>query len=287
MTTRALRALVSGEEALAEAFLRKHPETTLFLRSNLSRAGLQDGGVPYRGAYVGAFEGGTLEGLAAHYWNGNVILAGGAAAGELARQAVRASGRSVKGLIGPYAEVADALVALDLAGAERFESKEILYALELDALVVPHPLATAQVVLRAPRADETDRLFAWRMAYVAEATNTPDTPENRAAQWQSLTLACAEARAFVLTAAGAPVAFTAFNAELPDIVQVGGVWTPPEHRSRGYARCAVAGALLARRDTGVGRAILFTGETNVAAQRAYTSLGFRVVGDYGIVLFGS
>jgi predicted GNAT family acetyltransferase len=81
------------------------------------------------------------------------------------------------------------------------------------------------------------------------------------------------------------VAYAAFNAALPEIVQLGGVWTPPERRGRGYGRAVVAGALLAARDGGAQRAVLFTGDDNVAAKRAYAALGFRRVGDWGLVLF--
>src|SRR5204863_352660 len=41
------------------------------------------------------------------------------------------------------------------------------------------------------------------------------------------------------------VSYSGLNARLPDVVQVGGVWTPPDLRGRGYGRCAVAGSLLA------------------------------------------
>jgi uncharacterized protein len=76
-----------------------------------------------------------------------------------------------------------------------------------------------------------------------------------------------------------------FNARLPDVVQVGGVYTPPEHRRRGAARAVVAGMLRGARDEeGVGRAILFTGDDNVAAQTAYRAIGFTAVGEYGLVL---
>jgi predicted GNAT family acetyltransferase len=89
----------------------------------------------------------------------------------------------------------------------------------------------------------------------------------------------------VLDLSGVPVAYAAFNAMLPDTVQLGGVWTPPEFRSHGYGRSVVAGALLAAREAGAGRAVLFTNSDNHAAQSAYRSLGFARVGDYGLVIF--
>lgn len=90
---------------------------------------------------------------------------------------------------------------------------------------------------------------------------------------------------FMLLVGDQIVAYAAYNAALPEIVQIGGVWTPPELRGRGYGRAVVAASLLAARDDGVQRAVLFTGERNVAAQRAYAALGFRRIDDWGIVLF--
>ncbi len=89
----------------------------------------------------------------------------------------------------------------------------------------------------------------------------------------------------MLEAEGRPVAYTAFNAVLPDCVQVGGVFTPPAERGRGLARCAVAGSLLAAREGGTRRSVLFTQDDNHAAQSAYRAIGYELVGDYGLVLF--
>jgi predicted GNAT family acetyltransferase len=69
---------------------------------------------------------------------------------------------------------------------------------------------------------------------------------------------------------------------LPDIVQLGGVYTPAELRGRGYAKCSVAGSLLAAREGGATRAVLFT--QNPSAARSYEAVGFRALGQYGLVL---
>jgi len=93
----------------------------------------------------------------------------------------------------------------------------------------------------------------------------------------------AQSAQWVLEVEGALVAYTGFNARLPDMVQVGGVYTPPELRGRGYARCVVAGALQSALSTGASRAVLFTPESNLPARCAYESVGFEVVGDYGLI----
>lgn len=76
---------------------------------------------------------------------------------------------------------------------------------------------------------------------------------------------------------------TGVNAALPDIVQVGGVWTPPALRGRGHARRAVGLHLAELRDTGVGAATLFA--SGEQAVRAYKALGFERIGTISLVLF--
>ena len=78
------------------------------------------------------------------------------------------------------------------------------------------------------------------------------------------------------------VAKSEFHGIANGAVQIGAVFTPPAYRGRGYARCVVAGSLDIVRRTGEKNAFLFTGEENVAAQRAYTApQDFTPVGNYG------
>jgi hypothetical protein len=69
-----VRALGSADAALVESFLAAHRDTSMFLRSNLRRAGFEDRGEPLQATYVGAFRGAELVGLAAHCWNGMLPL---------------------------------------------------------------------------------------------------------------------------------------------------------------------------------------------------------------------
>ncbi|WP_139792875.1 GNAT family N-acetyltransferase [Pseudophaeobacter leonis] len=87
----------------------------------------------------------------------------------------------------------------------------------------------------------------------------------------------------ILEVGGAPVAMTNFNAALPSIVQVGGVYTPPDLRGLGYARRAVALHLAEAQQAGITEATLFA--ANPAAARAYEAIGFSRIGSYRIVNF--
>ncbi|MGL4279266.1 MAG: GNAT family N-acetyltransferase, partial [Albidovulum sp.] len=77
----------------------------------------------------------------------------------------------------------------------------------------------------------------------------------------------------ILERNGIPVATTGFTAELSGVVQIGGVYTLPDLRGRGYARAAVALHLAEGRQKGIRRALLFA--ANAAAARAYQAIGFR------------
>ena len=278
-----LRLLSPSDESLLEAFLSSHRDSSMFLRANARRAGLAYRGEPYQAVYAAAFRDGWTIGVSAHCWNGMVLMQAPEHAADLARACVEWSGRPVTGLTGPLAQVhqARSALGLDAAGAA-LEGDEWLYALDLSELVVPIPLANGTLVCRAPRPEERDTLCAWRMAYDIELLGATDSPENRQRSADFLDAQIAEQNAWVAIRNGAPVSLSAFNAALPDIVQLGGIYTPPELRGHGFAKVAVAASLIAARDRGASRAVLFT--SNPSAARTYEALGFRRVGDYGLVL---
>jgi RimJ/RimL family protein N-acetyltransferase len=280
-----VRTLVPGDEPELEGFLSERPDTTMFLRGNLRAVGLRDEGERYQGTYAAAFEDGRVVGAAAHYWNGNVVVESPRALGEVVACAVRASGRSVRGILGPWAQVVEARENLGVASAPtQLDSKEELYAVELSGLKLPPALAEGRVVCRPPRRDELDLVTRWAIAYGRETLQEREGPEQAESARARIETAQAEGRQWVLETEGRAVAYTAFNAALPDCVQIGGVFTPPELRGRGYARCAVAGSLLTARGRGVRRSVLFTQSDNHAAQTAYRAIGYERVGDYGLVL---
>lgn len=279
-----VRLLGADDAPAFEAFLGPRAESSLFLLANARRAGFEDSGLPFTGAYAGAFEGELLTGVAAHYWNGIVALQAPAHLDEVLRRAVGASGRAVAGLTGPYDQVVAARGALSAsARPAAVEKPEGLFVLDLGRLAVPDALASGRVQCRRPRAEDLPRLVEWRAAYRREVLGEPAGRENEAASRDDVRSLQESGSHWLLEAGGVPVAYSAFNARLPEIVQVGGVWTPPPLRGRGFARAVVAASLLEARAGGVRRAVLFT--ENPAAAKAYAALGFRRVGDYGLVIF--
>ncbi len=280
-----IRALGPGDEAALEAFLARHADSSMFLRANLRRCGLAPGDTPYHGRYLAAFAGDALTGVIAVYGNGNVVAQAPRDAAALAQALAARREAAVIGFVGPAAQVA--AIKPILAPRDRpvlKDSLEILFALDLERLVLPPILAEDRASARRAGAADLDLLVRWRHDYMVETLGARGGREllarARAHHQDRLTTA------WLLEVAGEPVACQSFNATLPDMVQVGGVWTPPAWRGRGYARAVVAGALRDARAQGVRRAILFTGSDNPAAQRAYRAIGFTPIGDYALVQYG-
>ncbi|HOU12400.1 MAG TPA: GNAT family N-acetyltransferase [Anaerolineae bacterium] len=285
MTNVDIRLLRPGDETALEAFLAPRLATSMFLIGNMRLSGLAYNGERYTGDYVAAFEDGNIVGVAAHFWNGIIITQAPAYLDALWRAALTASGRPLKGVIGPHKQVAVIKAALELEHYERqLDQQEKLYSLDLAALLVPEALATGQVKGRRVEGHDADILTRWRVGYDVETLGEEESEQLWAQERAMAERITAEGNTWILEAEDRPVATSAFNTRLREAVQIGGVWTPPEYRRRGYARCVVAQSLLDARAEGVEKAILFTGEDNLAAQKAYTSLGFRHIGDYHLLM---
>jgi RimJ/RimL family protein N-acetyltransferase len=279
-----IRILHAGDEANLERFLQPHLETSLFLLSNMRQAGLIDSGQPFQGTYAAAFEGEAISGVVALFWNGSLIYQAPSYLPALQEAVQIASGRPLRTLLGPAAQVQAGLEALGAAVQVWMDDPQVLFGLSLVDLVVPEPLHTGAVRARLLHADDLPLLVRWRVASRIESFLEPDTPDLWEEAQAGVERYLVSQRQWVLEAGGVPVSTCTLNAEIREVVQVGGVYTPPEARGRGYARAVVAAALRDVRAEGVQTGILFTDDNNLSAQKAYQAIGFRPIGDYRIVL---
>lgn len=282
-----LKTLQPGDEALLENFLLPHADTSMFLRSNWREAGLLDQGARFQGTYVAVIANSTIVAVAAHYWNGMVVVQAPVQLAEVVQSVVAQSKRAISGIAGPAAQVETTKQVLGLVNRPTgLDESEILFSLALRDLQVPPALALGEVECRVPYPEELELLSQWCAAYNVETLGQAETPDLLSNSRKEISARHTTARHWVLVKENTPVAYTAFNARLPDIVQIGGVWTPPPLRGKGYAKCVVAGSLLKARSQKVERAILFTNQENYAAQAAYKGIGFRPTGEeFGLVIF--
>lgn len=189
------------------------------------------------------------------------------------------AGRGIAALNGPTAQVRPLIADLGLAGARAdLDADDPQFLLDLDDLRVPEGPGALCPLRAADRAT----LIEWRRRYRVELMGTPPAAAMAQAT-RDIDGYIAEDSHRVLMDGSTPLAMTGFNAVLPGIVQVGGVFTPAPLRRRGHARRALALHLAEVRAHGVRQATLFA--ANVGAVAVYTALGFRRIGDWTIVMF--
>lgn len=280
-----IRILHKGDEAALIEFLGSRLESSMFLVSNMQAAGFVDRGQRLEGTYAGAFDGDRIVGVAAHFWNRNCVLQAPQSLEPLMQTAVRKSKRPLGGILGPNDQVIQAKECLGLKqGALRHDEAEGLYRLSLDNLQVPSILRRVEIRCRKANQGDLDLLTVWLSAMSVETLDEEEGPTLQENRRKSAERILAAGQTWILEDEGKPVSTSGFNATVKDIgggvVQVGGVYTPPAFRNRGYARAVVAASLLEAREESAEKAVLFTAESNLPAQKAYAALGFQRVGTY-------
>jgi GNAT superfamily N-acetyltransferase len=199
--------------------------------------------------------------------------------GDFGAAAKAIAGRAAEGIIGPGDHARGLKQALGLAHVPvMLDDDDPHFSLELDDLVIPD--GAGELVALAAADPET--IIRWRIDYSIEAIQLPpDRAEEDGRRAYHSYIERDSHRALMID--GRPVATTGINARLPQIVQVGGVYTPPPLRGRGYARRAVALHMAEARAAGATKATLFAGSE--MATRAYQAIGFRRIGNWSIILF--
>ena len=188
-------------------------------------------------------------------------------------------GLAVPEILGPAEQVATLRSELGLEGPGQLDTTEPGYRLLLSEVEMPDVTGCE---LRSLDAVPLETLISWRASYCIESLGVlpGDAPAKAAKDIESY-IANDTHRSLFFDRV--PVGMTGFNAVLPEIVQIGGVYTPPEFRGRGFARRSLAMHLAEARDTGVEEAVLFA--ANPAAERAYLAIGFKPADPFSIVVF--
>ncbi|MES2901336.1 MAG: GNAT family N-acetyltransferase [Pseudomonadota bacterium] len=266
--------LRAGEQTELDTFLAAHANGSMYLRAALHNGAALNN-------FAVAREAGRIVGAAGQLSSGMIALQTATDAAVLVRTVLQASSRPLAGFLGPYAQVMAARRDMALAASDFIkDTHEDLFALNLELLRLPALLQASPLACRLARRDESAQLVAWRAAFRREALHDVEGEGLLAASRADIAGLQIAGNLFVLEVQKQLVACCSFNARLPEIVQIGNVWTPSALRGKGYGRAVVAGALALARRGAVQQAVLSTGCHNLAAQAAYRAIGFVRVGDY-------
>lgn len=274
--TRQFEKVADQDREALVSFMMDHAPSLMFPLTNMTRYGL--GGDHPRSISAWVLKHGKLITDVLTISREHMVFPCCPTAPWAAAQAVIA-GRAVKGFIGNGPEVAALRSLARLTHKATLDAVEPAFALDLVDLQMPN---TTGFALRPFGAAPEDLLIKWRAAYEVETLSVaPDVAAVSATKQVRHAMATDSHR--VLFAGDRPVAVTGFNAQMPEIVQIGGVYTPPELRGRGFARTALALHLQEVCIEGVERAVLSA--ANAAAARVYRALGFQQTGEFALVIF--
>ncbi|MBQ2261230.1 MAG: GNAT family N-acetyltransferase [Loktanella sp.] len=270
-----IRATTADQPAI-EAFLRQHITTAMFSMANLRRHGMAGGHLRALTIWLRK-EGDVITDALAISEEGMIFPHCPTGPWEAAQAVLK--GHAIIGLLGDAGQVDALRHALGLTKAAGHVTTEPLYRLALNDLIMPDVTGfTLRPLSDAPR----DLVLGWRRAYLQETMQMQGDTVDTTAIKEIDSYSAADSHR-VLYQGDQPVAMTGFNATLPDAVQIGGVYTPPDQRARGLARRAVALHLAQARAAGVSEAILFA--ATVHAAKAYEAIGFARIGSFGIAIF--
>jgi RimJ/RimL family protein N-acetyltransferase len=147
---------------------------------------------------------------------------------------------------------------------------------ELAHVAPPHGVAGR---LREAAPHDRPRLVAWLSAFEAEAIGgrPPEDADERMAAVSSRP----GRSAFLWEVDGEPVSMCTVGGRTARGIRIGGVYTPPAVRGRGYASACVAAASQRQLDEGRSRCFLLTDLANPTSNHIYQAIGYRPVRDLG------
>jgi GNAT superfamily N-acetyltransferase len=147
----------------------------------------------------------------------------------------------------------------------------------LDALIPPDPAPPGEPLVAGP--EHRDLVLAWYEAFAAEI----DEPSGDVGPQVDDRLAYGGVTLWLVE--GAPVSLAGVTRTVAGVARVAPVYTPTEHRGRGYGAAATAAVTLAAVDAGVRDLLLYTDLANPTSNRLYARRGYRPVEDSVVLLF--
>lgn len=272
-----IRIAVPDDKAAIVAFLSRHVETSMFLLSNLESLGVGKTSHPNGTRFLLRLANGVISGVFG-WTNGGYVMPQfpemTLAEAQICVAALR--GVSLRGITGPPDQVALIIATLPMSASD--------WALNRDDPLMTRALddlPEVQAKLRPPEAGDRALLEGWFAAYMCD-TGTAGAGGLRLKATARAQSAIGSDAIRLLIRDGRPVGMAAINARAGDIVQIGGVYVPPEHRGVGLAGQLVLGHLAELKVQGIKRAILFA--ASAASARAYLRIGFAHVGAFRVAI---
>jgi GNAT superfamily N-acetyltransferase len=139
---------------------------------------------------------------------------------------------------------------------------------------VQNPARPAPGALRQADGEERDLLVKWMRAFAEEAGVQGGFQAEQIADSQL------ERGRLFLWDDGGPVSMAGTGPRISGIARIAPVYTPPQHRNRGYATNLVAALSRQALAEGAARCTLFTDLANPTSNKIYAEIGYRRIADW-------
>jgi uncharacterized protein len=179
----------------------------------------------------------------------------------------------VPGVVGPPDAAAGFANRWVSARGGRWEIGMEERVFQLTRVVPPRPVGGA---MRAATPADRNLLVDWVAAFGSEALGDQDASRASASvdDWLA-----GKGKTLWLWEDMGPRSVAGVGGETPHGIRIGPVYTPPEHRGRGYASGLVAAVSRAQLDAGFRFCFLYTDLANPTSNRIYQAIGYRPVTD--------
>jgi predicted GNAT family acetyltransferase len=275
-----------SDQREAIAFLKAHEDYSLFLMSNLETYGPALEEPSYSGNYKLARDGGKVVAVFCLVRAGTLLIQSERSDRlffEAVLQSCLKEDIPIKGLLGEWnfcSSFWQFLKEKGIIGSETYISKEVLYVADLS-----HLLLKPEENVRLLQDSDWEQWIDLRMAYIEEMKlpSQQSSEEIRAEFERDVEMKIA----WGLFLQEELVSIADLNAKAIDLGQVGGVFTVPQHRKKGFSSAVIRQLMHdAKHLHNLRKLIIFTGEDNISARRVYESLGVAAIGNYAL-LFGN
>jgi len=274
-----------GEKNRTEAnrYLAAHEETSQFLINNMREHGPRLAQHPNSGNFRLIRDGEDVTAVFCLARRGNLIVQADSDYSQVVLRFCKADPVKLKGFIGEWESVAPIWKRFKTENPHYkpiYESKEIVYTYELreDDKNLKHDPR-----VRFLSRSDFRQWLQHSYHYMKELSVPDDLTDG---QKQSIFEQQARDKHWWGLFDGEELlSRTALNSKGESIGQVGGVFTPWQYRKRGYAKATMFHMLKDCCNLHRHRKnILFTGQTNIPAQKLYESMGYRRIGSFAVIL---
>ena len=272
-----MRLLTGYDIPEVEVYLERNHMETVFFSGNLARCGIENDGVNRRaGDYYGYFSESGLQGIAAFYNLGNVVVHYEAAEvvehfAEIMRQRRFEFFVGLKKMVEPLSLALQPYKEILSCEESYFYVNQAPQPYSLDCL---HQIADMAAIERESA-----------LAFIVETYRQGFQRRfNREMAAKLIEERGPEEDFLFLLINDEPVAQAIIQVVTGRLAQIGGVYTREEYRGRGYCKALVAE--LCRRICTAGRIpTLLVRQNNIPALKAYHGLGFTYYDEYLITKF--